>query len=399
MASAVAASALEIVLDDVAPDRVERQRRFIQGDVPLAGTPDLTKLDDRLKERDLARGRPIYVRVFKAESELELWMQNTAGTFTLLATYPICHWHGTIGPKLKEGDKQSPEGFYSVGLPQTRLVGRWRKAFNLGFPNVHDQLLSRTGSYILIHGGCSSVGCFAMTDDVQTEIYDLATAALSSGQDRFQVHVFPFRMTAENLSRHADHEWAHTWVDLKPAYDSFERTRVPPAIAVCGVRYKVADREPGDAGGAARRLPVLAPVSGSAVNGDPTRVIDDSGKRLELACAVDTATEASDSSASAIVTSATTATPTSAKAVIEPVGRREAAKKAVVPRKPKRRHVVDAPRPSPPSRRYEPRRPYSSPKVGQRKFAPGDRQETTRVGDGFGSATFRSRHRITATGG
>jgi hypothetical protein len=184
-------------------------------------------------------------------------MQNASGTFTLLDTYPICHWTGSLGPKLKEGDKQSPEGFYSVGVPQTRLVGRWRKAFNLGFPNLHDQRLSRTGSYILVHGGCSSVGCFAMTDPVQNEIYNLATAALSAGQARFHVHVFPFRMTAENLARHSDHEWAHTWFDLKPAYDSFERTRIPPVVALCGVRYKVADGLPGETGGSERRLPLL----------------------------------------------------------------------------------------------------------------------------------------------
>lgn len=286
-ALASVASALEVVLHDVAPDRVERQRAYARGDLPLAGTPNLDKLSERLSERGLAKGRAVYIRVFKEESELELWMQNSGGTFTLLATYPVCHWTGTIGPKLKEGDKQSPEGFYSVGVPQTRLVGRWRRAFNLGFPNLHDQLLSRTGSYILIHGGCSSVGCFAMTDQVQEEIYGLAGAALSSGQGRFQVHVFPFRMTEANLARRAEHEWAHTWADLKPAYDSFERTRVPPRVVLCGVRYKIADGLPGETGGSESRLPVLRPVAQSGQAADSAAVIDANGDWAPPACVLD----------------------------------------------------------------------------------------------------------------
>lgn len=255
------ASALEVVLNDVAPDRIERQRRFNRSELSLPGTPDLSRLDERLKARDLAEGRPIYIRVFKAESELELWMQNSKGTFSRLATYPICHWYGSLGPKLQEGDKQSPEGFYRVGVPQTRLVGRWRKAFNLGFPNVFDQRHNRTGSYILIHGGCSSVGCFAMTDPVQDEIYGLATAALAKGQARFSVHVFPFRMTEENMKRYGGQAGSETWQDLKPAYDSFERTHVPPRVAVCATRYKIADGLPSETGGTERRLPVLRQVS------------------------------------------------------------------------------------------------------------------------------------------
>ncbi|MGE0767297.1 MAG: murein L,D-transpeptidase family protein [Hyphomicrobiaceae bacterium] len=275
--------ALEIVLDDVAADRIERQRRFNRNELPLPGTPDLAKLDERLETRDLAKGRAIYIRIFKAESELELWMQNSKGTFSRLATYPICHWYGSLGPKLKEGDKQSPEGFYRVGAPQTRLVGRWRKAFNLGFPNLHDQRLNRTGSYILLHGGCSSVGCFAMTDPVQDEIYELARAALEKGQERFSVHIFPFRMTAENLERFKDHEGAATWADLKPAYDSFERTHVPPRVALCGSRYKIADGLPGETGDTERRLSILRPAAANA----PARATEADGDWTAPACQLD----------------------------------------------------------------------------------------------------------------
>ena len=178
----------------------------------------------------------------------------------MLDTYPICHWTGTLGPKEREGDKQSPEGFYSVTPRQARHVGRWRKALNLGFPNALDQRLQRTGSYILLHGGCSSTGCFAMTDPVLDEIYSLASAALRGGQERIHVHVFPFRMTAARLDAYATHPWREFWGDLKAGYDSFERTQVPPRVAICGKRYIVQDGTPGDNGDT--RALASAPHSG-----------------------------------------------------------------------------------------------------------------------------------------
>ena len=246
---ATPAVALDVVLNDVEADRVERQRAYTRGEVPFAGTPDLARLDDRLAAKGLAKGNPIFIRIFKETSELEIWMRKDR-TFVLLDTYPICHWTGTLGPKLKEGDKQSPEGFYSVATRQMRLIGRWQKAFNIGFPNLHDQLNKRTGSFILVHGGCSSIGCFAMTEQVQEEIYELAAAALKAGQERFHVHIFPFRMTDAAMAdpAHAGHAWAGYWRELKPGYDSFERTHVPPHIAVCEQRYYTADGQPGGIG-------------------------------------------------------------------------------------------------------------------------------------------------------
>ena len=243
------ASALVIELDDVASDRVERQRAYTRGATPLPGTPDLANLDGRLEAKGLARGNPIFIRIFKETSELELWMQPAKDKpFVLLAIYPICHWTGSLGPKLKEGDRQSPEGFYTVRWQQTRLFGRWQQAFNLGFPNVYDQINGRTGSHILVHGGCSSVGCYAMTEQVQAEIFGLAIAAIEKGHHRFHVHVFPFRPTDEAMQRHRDHLWIDFWRDLKAGYDSFERTRLPPRFAICDRRYQVSDGEPEDAG-------------------------------------------------------------------------------------------------------------------------------------------------------
>lgn len=247
--TAAPAAAIEIELADVAPDRVERQRAYTRGATPLPGTPDLGRLDVRLAEMGLSRGDPIFIRIFKASSELELWMlPANAKAFVLLGTYPVCHWTGTLGPKLREGDRQSPEGFYTVRWQQTRLFGRWQQAFNLGFPNVYDRINGRTGSHILVHGGCSSVGCYAMTEQVQAEIFSLAGAAIEKGQHRFHVHVFPFRPTDEAMERYRGHEWSEFWRDLKAGYDSFEQTRLPPRVAICERRYQISDGEVEDRG-------------------------------------------------------------------------------------------------------------------------------------------------------
>lgn len=241
------ALSFSIELKDVASDRIDRQRAHGYGDVPLPGTPDVTRLDERLALKGLTLGSPIYIRIYKEESELELWMLK-GDRFVLLDTYPICHWSGTLGPKLKEGDAQAPEGVYTVTERQIRLRGRWQRAFNLGFPNPLDQIHSRTGSFILIHGGCSSVGCFAMTNAVIEEIYKLANAALSRQQERFHVHVFPFRMTAANMARHQDSEWRDFWANLKEVQDVFDRTHRLPRIGICEQRYLVDDGRPGEFG-------------------------------------------------------------------------------------------------------------------------------------------------------
>lgn len=235
------AQALTIELKDVAKDRIERQKNFsVAPAAPLPGTPDTAKLEARLTDAGLKAGAPIFLRIFKAESELELWMRKD-GAFERFATYPICNWSGSLGPKLREGDKQTPEGFYTITARQLHRLGRWKHALNLGFPNAYDESLKRDGSYILVHGGCSSVGCFAMTDAVILEIFQLTSAALRGGQSYVPVHVFPFRMTDESLAKHRDDEWSDFWANLKEGYDSFERTKRPPVVSVCQGRYVIED--------------------------------------------------------------------------------------------------------------------------------------------------------------
>lgn len=206
---------------------------------------DMEALKRRLAEKGLAVGSPIMIRVFKDESELELWVLK-GERFELFTVYRICNWSGALGPKLTEGDRQSPEGLYSIGARQLHRTGRWRRSLDIGFPNTFDKAHGRTGSYILVHGGCTSTGCFAMTNGVMEEIFALSEAALTRGQDRIQVHVFPFHMTLKNLAAHADSPWAGFWIGLKGAYDQFEQTRVPPRVNVCNKQYAVGEAEGDD---------------------------------------------------------------------------------------------------------------------------------------------------------
>jgi len=237
------AAAISIELKDVAPDRIERQRAAVDGRLPLADTPDVGRLAERLQAAGAKSGAPMLMRIFKETSELEVWLE-TGDRFHLFATYPICHWSGTLGPKLREGDKQTPEGFYTITNRQLRHLGRWPRAINLGYPNAFDRAHNRNGSYILMHGGCSSVGCFAMTNPVMSEIYGLAKAAIRDGQRHVPVHVFPFRMTDAALAARSEHPWHGFWSTLQPAYTSLERTGRPPRVSVCEGQYRVEDASP-----------------------------------------------------------------------------------------------------------------------------------------------------------
>ena len=221
-----------------AVDRTERKRLAAEGKLPLPGTPDLAKLDERLASHHVTRDASIMIRIFKAESELEVWMTENTGPYTLFATYPVCFWSGALGPKLKEGDRQAPEGFYTVTFPQAYREGaRWVVGLDLGFPNSFDKVNARTGSAILIHGDCASIGCFAMTNPVNDEIDKLVLRSIDAGQAYVPIHVFPFRMTSDNFNRYDIPQWRDFWRNLKDGYDLFERTHRPPRVSVCDSSY------------------------------------------------------------------------------------------------------------------------------------------------------------------
>ncbi|MCB1529256.1 MAG: murein L,D-transpeptidase [Hyphomicrobiaceae bacterium] len=224
----------------------------------LPGTPDLQALDKRLDDGGFDLKQPILMRIFKREFELEVWKARD-GRYHHFATYPICRWAGRLGPKLAEGDKQTPEGFYAVGKSQLNPASRWHRSFNLGFPNLFDRAHGRTGSFLMVHGGCGSVGCYAMTDDVIDEIWRLVTAAIGNGQKRFQVQAFPFRMTQENLAAKSGDPLYAFWRSLKSGADLFEQTGLPPRVRVCKGQYVFLPGRNIDAGA----VPAIATCGGS----------------------------------------------------------------------------------------------------------------------------------------
>jgi len=196
-----------------------------------------------LEKKSMPKESPILVRLFKEESELEVWKQDTTGRFALLKTYPICRWSGELGPKIKEGDRQAPEGFYTISPGQMNPNSSYYLSVNIGFPNEFDRAWGRTGDFLMIHGDCSSRGCYAMTDEQIGEIYALAREAFFGGQQTFQVQALPFRMTPVNMARHRNSPHMAFWKMLKEGYDHFEVTRLEPKVNVCDRRY-VFDAEP-----------------------------------------------------------------------------------------------------------------------------------------------------------
>ena len=195
------------------------------------------ELNRKMTKIGATLGDAVFIRVFKKEKMLEVWLRQGI-TYTKFKSYSICHYSGTLGPKLREGDKQSPEGFYTVGASQLNPNSDYHLSFNLGFPNEYDRSHNRTGSLLMIHGRCSSVGCYAMTDFRMDEIYTIVESAIISGQHQIPVHIFPFKMTAANMAAEQDSKWIHFWENLKEGYDYFEGHHSPPIVTVQDKRYQ-----------------------------------------------------------------------------------------------------------------------------------------------------------------
>lgn len=191
----------------------------------------------QMERLDMERAAPVLIRIYKEESALEVWKQDRSGNYALLNSYPICKFSGNLGPKLMQGDHQAPEGFYDITPDQMNPNSSEYLAFNTGFPNAYDRSLGRTGSFLMVHGGCRSVGCYAMTDSAMEEIYGLVDEAFKGGQQKVQLQAFPFRMTAQNLARHAGDPNMPFWQMLKAGSDAFLTVEQPPRVAVCDRRY------------------------------------------------------------------------------------------------------------------------------------------------------------------
>jgi len=195
------------------------------------------ELMDRMAAIGTSPAEPMVIRVYKQSSELEVWKRTRSGEFALLKTYAICKWSGTIGPKIREGDYQSPEGFYNVTPGQMNPKSAYWLSFNVGFPNKFDQAWGRTGSNLMVHGDCKSVGCFAMTDAGIKEIYALVRESFRGGNRSVQLQLLPFRMTEANMATNATSPHAAFWRNLKQGTDFFDTNRAPPAWDVCERRY------------------------------------------------------------------------------------------------------------------------------------------------------------------
>jgi murein L,D-transpeptidase YafK len=196
------------------------------------------RIAKELADQNLELGHSIFIRIFKEDMALEIWMKHETG-FRLFRTYSICNYgSGGLGPKTRQGDGMAPEGFYFVTPSQLNPASDFHLAFNLGYPNRYDTYHGRTGSALMVHGECVSIGCYAMTNSGIEEIYTIADAAFRNGQPFFRVHIFPFKMTGENMTKHKDSEWHEFWLNLKEGYDWFEdNNRIPPDVIVGDGRY------------------------------------------------------------------------------------------------------------------------------------------------------------------
>ena len=209
-----------------------------EGSLPKHMRPLDAKTRKLVERKGMELRSPILIRIFKEEATLEVWKQEKrTGRYTFLKDYEICAWSGVLGPKIREGDRQAPEGFYTIRPAQMNPDSSYYLAFNMGYPNEFDRSLGRTGAELMVHGACSSRGCYSMTDENIQEIYTLGRLAFQGGQRDFQVQAFPFRMTAENMARHSDDPNMPFWLMLKEGYDHFDLLGQPPKVDVCEHRY------------------------------------------------------------------------------------------------------------------------------------------------------------------
>ncbi len=190
----------------------------------------------------------MYVRVFKRERQVEVWARDATGPMQLVSTFDICAASGTEGPKRREGDLQVPEGFYE--LVQFNATSAYHLSLKVDYPNASDRVRSdreHPGNLIYLHGSCASIGCIAIENEPIEVVYLLA---LDAKQRRLPIHLYPFRLTPENLEAVKDAPLAGFWRELAPGYQQFEATHQVPRVTVDRVTgaYQVAPLSAGAAG-------------------------------------------------------------------------------------------------------------------------------------------------------
>lgn len=195
-------------------------------------TSNLKKLDVRLSELE------VFIRAFKEEQELEVWVKNKSDlNWKLYTTYPICESSGELGPKRCQGDNQVPEGFYHVNVfnPNSNFL----LSLGVSYPNASDKFFAckrDPGGAIMIHGNCVTIGCIPITDPKIQELYVLCVEARNSGQKTIPIHIFPIRFTDAGIVRikasESDLNVRVFWDNLRTGYDWFEKDKSIPAVTV-----------------------------------------------------------------------------------------------------------------------------------------------------------------------
>jgi murein L,D-transpeptidase YafK len=198
-----------------------------------------------MSTKGTTKNAPVLIRAYKKEAELEMWKQGADGRYVLLKTFPMCRWSGQLGPKVREGDRQVPEGFYTITPGSMNPNSAYYLSFNVGYPNAYDRAWGHTGGSIMVHGICSSAGCFSMTDTQIEEIYAIMREAFAGGQHAVQMQSFPFRMTAENMAKARLDPNIAFWRELKKGADEFEVTKMQTPVGVCNKHYVFAKAKNG----------------------------------------------------------------------------------------------------------------------------------------------------------
>ncbi len=186
--------------------------------------------------------KKIFMRVFKAESELELWAENPkTQKYVLVKTFPICYMSGTLGAKYKQGDQQVPEGFYEITYFNAQ--SSYYLSMLVNYPNQYDLFYKKTGGAICIHGACASIGCMPLEDDPVKEVYWVALQAYSSG-NKVPVHIFPTKLTTQNWEKlnkdfENDTQKINFWKELQAGYNYFESNHTLPNIKVLKGKYVI----------------------------------------------------------------------------------------------------------------------------------------------------------------
>lgn len=216
-----------------------------------AGPTIPATLAARLEAARLDPRNGVHLRIFKEEGLVEVWIAD-GDIHRLFESHPICRFSGDLGPKLREGDGQSPEGFFTVGSAALNPNSAHFVSFDLGFPHAGDRAKGRTGSLLMVHGGCLSVGCYAMTDAGIARIYPLVQASIRAGHP-VPVHAFPFRMTPQRLEAARTSPWIGEWRKLAEGWSLFEQSHRPPEVSFCGTET-VFERRAGCVDASGRRI-------------------------------------------------------------------------------------------------------------------------------------------------